>query len=112
MEKKSLNEYAEECCEIAKSKGWYDSDEDTLPTKLCLVHSEISEALEEIRTGRAPNEIYLGKNNKPEGMPIELADAIIRIFDIAKKWDMDLDKAYEMKTAYNKLRPYRHGKKL
>lgn len=108
----SLNEYANECYEIAKSKGWYDSDQDILPTKLCLVHSEISEALEEIRNGHAPNEIYVGEKGKPEGAVVELVDALIRIFDIAKKWDMDLDKAYQMKTEYNKSRPYRHGKKI
>jgi NTP pyrophosphatase (non-canonical NTP hydrolase) len=109
---KTLNDYANECCEIAKSKGWYDTDKDTLETKLLLVHSEISEAVEEIRNGHAPNEIYFSDKGKPEGAPVEIVDALIRIFDLAKKWDMDLEKAYQIKTEYNKSRPYRHGKTM
>ena len=112
MEKRNLNDYTEECYSIAKEKGWYDSNQDTIFTKLLLVHAEISEAVEELRKGKDPTEIYFSEGGKPEGFPIEIIDAYIRMFDLCKKWNVDLDKAYQLKTEYNKSRPYRHGKKV
>lgn len=110
MEKKTLNDYAEECMTISKSKGWYDSDKDTILTKLLLVHSEISEAVEELRIGKDVNDIYYDEKGKPCGFSIEIVDSLIRTFDLCKKWNVDLDKAYSIKTEYNKSRPYRHNK--
>ena len=51
---KSLDDWADEINEWAKSKGWSSdlSNPDTLAAKLCLVHSEISEALEAVRDGQ------------------------------------------------------------
>lgn len=46
---------------------------------------------------------------KPEGVPIELVDCIIRIADMAGRWGIDLDAAVAMKRAYNEGRPYKHG---
>ena len=77
------------------------------------MHSELSEALEEHRNGRAPQEIYYNpeKPDKPEGIPIELADCVVRIFDFCGKYDIDLADALREKMEYNKSRPYRHGNK-
>ena len=41
----------------------------------------------------------------------ELADATIRIFDLAKKMNINLEKHIEAKHRYNKTRPTMHGKK-
>ena len=66
---------------------------------LCLVHSEISEAMEGHR-----------KNLQDDKLPhrkmieVELADAIIRIFDIAGAYNMDLEGAFNEKRAYNASR--------
>ena len=49
---------------------------------------------------------------KPEGIPIELADAIIRICDTCGQYGIDLDRAIRLKMEYNKTRPYKHGKKI
>lgn len=49
---------------------------------------------------------------KPEGFPIEIADALIRIFDLAGAHGIDLDEAVRIKMAYNATRPVRHGGKL
>ena len=93
----------------AVKKGWHD-EKRSIPELLCLIHSEISEALEEHRAGHHPNDIYY-KDNKPEGIPIELADAVIRIADICGLYDIDLEKAINTKIEYNKNRSYRHGNK-
>jgi hypothetical protein len=81
--------------------------------KMALIHSEISEALEEFRNGRALAEVYDSDEDsrKPEGVPIELADAVIRILDFCAANDIDLAHAIELKLAYNRIRPFRHGGK-
>lgn len=78
---------------------------------LALIHSEVSEALEEYRNGRLPTEVYTGNNGKPEGIPIELADVIIRVLDYCGYAGIDIDAAISQKHEYNKSRPYRHGGK-
>lgn len=49
---------------------------------------------------------------KPEGIPSELADIIIRVLDICGHLDIDIANALADKMAYNETRPYRHGGKL
>lgn len=51
------------------------------------------------------------KGPKPEGVPIELADAAIRIFDFAKLFEIDLVAAIKLKMRYNEGRPFMHGGK-
>jgi hypothetical protein len=107
--------------------------------KLALVHEEISEALGEIRSGRAPLEVYFvdhkGKVGtagleyeeqqydeagipqcKPEGFLVELADANIRIADLAfLVGDVDgvhLAQATAIKAEYNSTRPHKHGREF
>lgn len=67
--------------------------------------------MEEYRNGRLPTEVYTGNGGKPEGIPIELADVIIRIFDYCGYAGIDIDAAITQKHEYNKTRPYRHGGK-
>ena len=104
-----LNKLRDESFNVAKDKGWHDVDV-SVGDRLCLMHSEISEALEEYRAGHQPNEIYF-HGEKPEGVAIELVDVLIRILDFAGKYNIDIQKAYEIKTEFNKTRPYRHGGK-
>lgn len=110
----SLNEFSKECYEASKAKGWYDdANADDIVTKLCLVHSEISESLEEYRNNKGLTEIYYNPDNpnKPEGFPIEIADALIRIFDICGANGIDIENAVRLKMKYNKTRGHRHGGK-
>jgi len=81
-------------------------------TSLAMVIGEVSEALEEHRSGHGVTEIYYSEKGKPEGLPIELADAVIRIMDFCGYHGVDLQRAMEIKTAYNQKRSYRHGGKV
>lgn len=97
---------------LARQKGFWDSDTDSpnVPEKLCLIHSEISEALEELRDGSLIQGYHLATSGKPEGFGIELADAVIRIADLCGALGIDLEQAISVKHAYNKSRPQKHGK--
>ena len=105
-----INEVAKEIHDNAVTHGWWD-EERGFPEILALIHSEVSEALEEYRNGHGAKEVYYGYDEKPEGIPIELADVIIRILDYCAYAGIDIDAAISEKHEYNKSRPYRHGGK-
>jgi len=108
----------EEIHQLAREKGWWDAydlpltvdDVDIISTKLMLTVSELSEALEELRNNHDPNDIYF-KGEKPEGFPIEIADAVIRLMDLAEACGFEVETAIQLKHEYNKSREYRHGGK-
>lgn len=107
-----ISELVQSAYANAVEKGWHDTDRPH-GTSIALMHSELSEALEEMRNGKPMAEIYYNQgNDKPEGVPVELADVIIRILDFCGKEKIDLEKAIETKMAYNKTRPHRHGGKV
>lgn len=99
---------------IAEEHGFYDgypedrSDPRANATRLMLIVSELSEALEDVRNGHLK---LTAINGKPEGLPSELADAVIRIADYAEWQGFNLAQAIEIKQTYNEARPYKHGGK-
>lgn len=68
--------------------------------KLCLIHSEVSEGMEGARKNLPDDKLP----HRPM-MEVELADAVIRAFDLAGAMGFDLGGAIAEKMAYNQVRP-------
>ena len=111
--KKSINELVADCYGMAQEKGWWDDGDRNIGELMMLFTCEVAEAYEEYRNGHDVTEVYYNdsKPDKPEGIPIELADVLIRIFDFCGRYGIDLESAIETKIEYNATRPYRHGNK-
>ena len=89
---------------LSIEKGWYDkTTKREVPELLCLIHSEISEALEGYRNNIPKDQ----KGNLGE----ELADAVIRIWDMCEYLCIDIAEEVNKKHEFNKTRSYRHGDK-
>lgn len=120
----SLNELAERINKTARDHGFWEADRN-FGEMLALIHSEVSEALEEHRSGN-PTVYYAHTDTcpwktggtwtgqcclaKPEGVAVELADALIRILDTMHSLKVDIDAVVAEKMHYNDSRPYKHGR--
>lgn len=89
----------------AHRKGFWEGERN-VPEMLCLVHSEVSEALEGLREGNPESVKAPGFSQLEE----ELADVVIRVFDMAGGLSLDLVGAMVAKHKHNLSRPVRHGK--
>lgn len=106
-----INALTEKAHEIAKDHGWWDNpNAGDFATFIANVTGEVAEAWEEYRKGKDVAMDYM-VDDKPEGIPSELADIIIRVLDYAGGMGIDLQAAIDQKMAYNDTRPYRHGGK-
>lgn len=126
--KELINNFCKDIYKANKAKGFWD-DRENIPHMMreldgyfseekikavekalvgqliALQHSELSEALEADR-----KDLMDDKLPHRKGLEVELADAVIRIFDTAGGLDMDLGGAIIEKLEYNTSRPYKHGK--
>lgn len=95
------------CHNASRMSGWWTDPKTNqpldptplIPTKLCLIHSEISEGLEAARKGLMDDKL-----DHREGLEVELADAIIRICDLAGALGYDLGGAIVEKMRFNAAR--------
>lgn len=110
MKAVGLNTLCEEAHTNAVNKGWYEEPR-TFGEIIALCHSELSEALEDHRDGHGLSEIYF-EGDKPCGIPTELADVLIRIFDFCGHHQIDLEEAVWEKMQFNATRPHKHGGKV
>ena len=73
-------------------------DVNAISTRLMLIVGEVAEAQEGLR------------HNDRSNFAEELADIVIRVFDLAGGLDIDLEVEIIKKMATNASRPYKHGK--
>jgi|ERR1700677_1956845 len=123
----NLNEVAKRCHDDAKKLGWYDEGKVKSDVEsLMMTVTELAEAVEELRTNKpmvyynlrnitgstiTTDPKHPDANPKPEGFAVELADAVIRLLDLAQYKGIDLEKVIADKLDYNLTRGYRHGNK-
>lgn len=140
MEPLPLQRIAKRINEIARDHGFYADNEGNEVKRnfgevIALMHSELSEALEEHRSGNPL--VYFAHDHdregegidwvsgpegfpcenclpKPEGAAIEMIDCVIRVLDtlyeMLKGTDMTIDDVIQIKMAFNANRPYKHGR--
>lgn len=135
----TLNGLAQDINDNAVAHGFWEAERN-FGEMVALMHSELSEALEEHRSGRPAEWFQIGDQRvyrvkdrsgadwttdpdglsddgtwtgvqaKPEGTAVELADCLIRILDTMHSLGVDIDGVVARKMAYNAARPYKHGK--
>lgn len=106
MNEENAAEYLTGVCHgAAKRAGWWSNPATNqinplcFSNKLALIHSEISEAMEGDR--KSLKDDHLPHRDMRE---VELADAVIRIFDLAGAYGMDIGGAISEKLEYNARR--------
>lgn len=125
----TINEVVKKAHNTAIEKGFWDKPDWNLGEKLMLVTSELGEALEADRTRQYANKEEFNsflatsgkytieqyaqafKENIKDSFEDEMADAVIRLFDLAGKMNIDLEYHILHKMNFNSTRDKLHGKK-
>lgn len=105
-----INGVAGVCYEAARVSGWHtdiktglpqtaEDHGERFPLRIALCHSELSEALEGHRKGLADDKLP----HRPMA-EVELADTVIRIFDLAGAMGYDIGGALIEKIRFNMKR--------
>jgi NTP pyrophosphatase (non-canonical NTP hydrolase) len=119
-----INELAKQIHENAKAKGFYDKERN-IGEMLCLIHSEVSEALEADRKNSYSPVVIQGvlawtnddnfsthyKETVKGTFEEEMADIVIRVMDLCAFKGINLEGHIKAKMRYNSMREKMHGKK-
>lgn len=133
-----LTNLAKDVFEANAAKGFWNRERPLTETTMLII-TELAEAVEEERAGRDAvwyshdvdgetvewyeDEVAVDAHGlvrpddnpskgpfKPEGIDIELIDALIRLLDLLGSREVDVDELLKQKLAYNATRKPRHGK--
>lgn len=114
----NLNKLSNEIHAGNKQRGFWDGERN-VGELLMLVVSELGEAIEAHRKNRFTDPLFVGTEMTPaafaenikDTFEDEIADAIIRLFDMCGGLGIDIDFHIREKLKYNETRPTRHGKR-
>ena len=93
-----INRLVNICHGAAKAAHWWDKERN-VGELLCLIHSEVSEAMEGYRKDKFDDHLP-----KRKSIEVELADALVRIFDLAGGLNLSLGESFAEKLCYNQSR--------
>lgn len=101
-----LEQLQQQVYEANALQGFWDGAQDSVPGKIALMHTELSEMLEADRKGIEVSE------HLPEftGIEEEAADMMIRLMDFSGRFNLRLGQAVTAKLLFNLNRPHKHGK--
>lgn len=94
-----MNDWCSQIHDNAEKKGFWDVEDSGVADKLMLIVTEVAEACEADRVGDFDN------------FKEEIADIVIRVFDLCGAMNIDIEYEIEKKHAANLERPKRHGKR-
>ena len=113
----TLGEWQKKAHAQAAKSGFHDGAPVVAAFVMNLV-SEVAEAWEAYRGGKMNEPCDKAEKMVALGLPAltcmeeELADVMIRVFDTAETFGIDIDRAVAAKHAYNGTRTHKHGGKL
>ena len=125
----NLTEFSKDIHQGNVKRGFYD-DPKEIGTVLMLIVTELAEAMESYRSGNrlgseklaamewdsaldedfSREDINQFKAVVKDTFEDEIADTIIRLFDLCGWMNIDIHKHIILKLKYNSTRPYKHGK--
>lgn len=122
----NIKEIQREIHQVNVEKGFWE-DRKNVGEVLMLIVSELGEALDAHRSGKSANVDAFNARSIDrtdtedfqsdfqqcikDTFEDEIADTVIRIFDMCEGFGIDLERHIELKLEYNRTRPYKHGKK-
>lgn len=121
-----IGQLASDAYQNSVDHGFHEGPQN-IGEKLMLIVSELGEALEAHRTGEGitPNDVLQRilevQDNKEfevsfvalvkDSFGDEMADVVIRVFDLCGMMGIDIEGHILAKHRYNTMRPFRHGNK-
>lgn len=104
----TLNDWRDEVWRLMEAKGFHagrGNTRDDVLVRLCLVHTEVSEAAQEVKRHWTGD----GEPGVRAVLAEEVADTLIRLLDLCGCLGIDVDGAVSVKHAKNAARPQNYG---